>query len=174
LVLVFFVEDIHLIPFSFMTVLFESIPLTIIVMSVLYQSQPIFTLVRSENPFLTHTFSLTHHMHSQLEMMQMVCVCVRTCVKENVPLHTSSLMHMHSWLEMTQTSCVHTHSSSWKHAQPVRDDADGVCAWGRMLALEAGALVVRDSTGVPQDSSGFGLWLQLVCCAYLLTLEYFK
>ena len=41
--------------------------------------------------------------------------------------------------------------------------------------LLAGALGVCDSTRIPWDSMGFGLWLQLMHFTYLLTLsEYIK
>jgi len=44
-----------------------------------------------------------------------------------------------------------------------------VSTWGQVL-LGFGALLE-----LPQDSLGFGLWLQLMCCTYLLTVsEYFK
>ena len=37
------------------------------------------------------------------------------------------------------------------------------------------SLGVQDLIRIPQDSMGFRLWLQLMCCAYLLTLsKYFK
>jgi len=42
-------------------------------------------------------------------------------------------------------------------------------------ALGSDALRVRDSNRGFWGSSGFGLWLQLMCCAYLLSLsEYFE
>jgi len=47
--------------------------------------------------------------------------------------------------------------------------------WGALEALGLDALGVQDSTGYFWGSLGFRLWLQLVCCTYLLTLsEYFE
>jgi len=46
---------------------------------------------------------------------------------------------------------------------------------GALEALGSDVLGVQDSTGYFQGSLGFGLWLQLMCCTYLLTLsEYFE
>jgi len=50
-----------------------------------------------------------------------------------------------------------------------------VKCWTGGRALGSDVLGVKDSTGDSQGSSGFGLWLQIMHCAYLLTLsEYFK
>jgi len=51
------------------------------------------------------------------------------------------------------------------HMQEVLDNA----------SVLAGALGVWDLTRIPWDLKGFGLWLQLMHCAYLPTLsKYFK
>jgi len=59
-------------------------------------------------------------------------------------------------------------TSKFKHGMEV----PGILGVVWMLA---GDLRVQDLTRIPWDSMGFGLWFQLVHCAYPLTLsEYFK
>ena len=58
-----------------------------------------------------------------------------------------------------------------QHDSVFRFQVLGVAEFWGMLALGVGALRVLDLTRVPWVSLVFRLWLQLVCCAYLLTLS---
>ena len=74
------------------------------------------------------------------------------------------------------------HDNPWIHTwqQQVSHATDAEACYvlnagGALEALGLDALGVRDLTGYFWGSLGFGLWLQLVRCAHLLTLsKYFE